>query len=363
MNTTVHKLPINAEIETKAVLRQVALSHRRLAELKGISASMPNEQILINTLTLQEAKDSSAIENIITTHDEIFKAQLFADNFVSPATKEVQRYASALKKGFELVRHKKILSNNIILQIQQELEQNIAGYRKVPGTTLKNQQTGELVYTPPQTYDEIVDYMNNLEQYINDPNLSDVDPLIKLSIIHHQFESIHPFYDGNGRTGRIINILYLVVNDLLDLPILYLSRYMIKHKGEYYRLLQNVRETQKWEEWILFVLKGIEETSVQTIHLISAIKQLMGEYKHSIRRDLSKIYSQDLLNNLFKHPYTKIEFLEQEIGVSTPTATSYLKQLVDRGYLSLLKIGRNNYYLNDKLFQLLIDAHHGNSIE
>src|SRR5215213_559804 len=193
------KLPLKQDIETKAVLKQTAAAHRRLAELKGVVRTIPNETILINTLTLQEAKDSSAIENIITTHDELFRAELFIDQLTSPTAKEVQNYAFALRRGFELVRSSKILSEAYVIEIQEVLEQNRAGYRKLPGTELKNVQTGETVYTPPQDYDSIKTLMNNLAHFINDDSLSDLDPLVKLAIIHHQFESIHPFYDGNGR--------------------------------------------------------------------------------------------------------------------------------------------------------------------
>lgn len=355
-NHQIPKLPLSQDVETKAVLKQAAKAHRRLAELKGVALTIPNEQILISTLTLQEAKDSSAIENIITTHDEIFRAELYIENLRSPAAKEVQNYANALKKGFALVRKNKILTTSFILQIQEELEQNKAGFRKLPGTALKNQQTGETVYTPPQDYDTIVDLMQNLEIFINDDTISDFDPLVKLAIIHHQFESIHPFYDGNGRTGRIINILYLVTQNLLDLPILYLSRHIIQHKADYYQHLQHVRETQHWEPWLLFMLQGIEQTAVQTIYLIENIKRLMMDYKQRIRMQFPKIYSQELLNNLFSHPYTKIEFVEEALGVTRQTASTYLKELVEAEFLTMLKIGRSNFYLNHLLFEMFLDA-------
>jgi len=249
------KLPIEKDIETKKVLKKLASAHRALAELKGVVSTIPNENILINTLGLQEAKDSSAIENIITTHDDIYKADLNLEGFKSQNAKEVQNYISALKKGYALISRKKILTNNDLIEIQSELEKNRAGFRKLPGTALKNATTGETVYTPPQDYAEILDLMANLEQFINDDSMSDFDPLVKMAIIHYQFESIHPFYDGNGRTGRIINVLYLVMKDLLNLPILYLSRYIILNKGNYYKLLQEIRETDNWENWLLFMLE------------------------------------------------------------------------------------------------------------
>ncbi|WP_289847493.1 Fic family protein [Bacteroides fragilis] len=251
-----------------------------------------------------------------------------------------------------------MLTCNDMIEIYRRIKHNQAGYRVTPGTALINDRTGEAVYEPPQSYDEIVSCMSNLEKFINDDSVSDLDPLVKMCIIHHQFESIHPFSDGNGRTGRIINILYLVIQGLLDLPVLYLSRYIIKNKGEYYHLLQAVRDNQEWEAWVLFLLKGLEETSQETVELILKMKSLMMEYKRGIREQFPKIYSQDLLNNLFKHPYTKIDFVCDELGVSRPTATSYLNQLVDAGFLTKMKLGRDNFYLNMNLFDLLINAFH-----
>ena len=347
------KLPLKKDVETKKVLKKLASAHRALAELKGIVSSIPNENILINTLALQEAKDSSAIENIITTHDDIFKAELNFDGFKSLNAKEVQNYISALKKGFGLIKKNKILTNNDIIEIQAELEKNNAGFRKVPGTALKNATTGEIIYTPPQDYDTILDLMTNLERYINDKNMSEFDTLVKMAIIHYQFESIHPFYDGNGRTGRIINVLYLVMNDLLNLPILYLSRYIIEHKADYYKLLQEVRETDNWENWILYMLDSVEQTSKETIVLIGKIKDLIYEYKNLLRNNY-KFYSQDLLNNLFKHPYTKIEFVENDLGVSRITASKYLNRLAKDKVLKKKKLGTGNYYINEKLIKILI---------
>ena len=346
------KLPLKKDIETKKVLKKLASAHRALAELKGIVSSIPNENILINTLGLQEAKDSSAIENIITTHDDIFKAELNLDGFKSLNAKEVQNYISALKKGFGLITKNKILTNNDIIEIQSELEKNNAGFRKVPGTALKNATTGEIVYTPPQDYDTILDLMTNLEQYINDEYMSEFDTLVKMAIIHYQFESIHPFYDGNGRTGRIINVLYLVMTDLLNLPVLYLSRYIIEHKADYYKLLQEVRETDDWENWVLYMLDSVEQISKETIVLIGKIRNLIYEYKNLLRNNY-KFYSQDLLNNLFKHPYTKIEFIENDLGVSRITASKYLNLLAKDKVLKKEKLGTGNYYINEKLIKIL----------
>ena len=347
-----NKLPLDKDIETRKILKKLTSAHRALAELKGVVSSIPNENILINTLGLQEAKDSSAIENIITTHDDIYKAGLNLEGFKSLNAKEVQNYIAALKTGFKLISKNKILTNNDIIEIQSVLEKNNAGFRKVPGTTLKNATTGEIIYTPPQDYQTIQKLMTNLEQFVNDENISDFDPLVKMAIIHYQFESIHPFYDGNGRTGRIINVLYLVMNGLLDLPILYLSRYIIENKSEYYKLLQEVRETDNWEDWILYLLNGIEQIAKKTIVLISKIKELIFEYKNLLRNNY-KFYSQDLLNNLFKHPYTKIEFIENDLGVSRITASKYLNKLSNDGLLRKEKLGTGNYYINVKLLELL----------
>lgn len=351
-NFQLKKLPVEKDLETKKILKKLATAHRALAELKGVATSIPNENILINTLVLQEAKDSSAIENIITTHDDLYKAELNVKEIKSLNAKEVHNYIEALKKGFSLISGKKLITTNIIIKIQSLLENNNAGFRKIPGTSLKNALTGKIIYTPPQDKDEIKDLMTNLETFINDNEFCELDPLIKMAIIHFQFESIHPFYDGNGRTGRIINVLYLVIQELLNLPILYLSKYIIANKKDYYRLLQEVRDNDEWENWILFILDAIIETSNYTILVIDKIKNLLIEYKHKIRNNY-KFYSQDLLNNLFKHPYTKIEFLEDELGISRITAATYLNKLAEDGILKKEKLGTANYYINHRLFEIL----------
>ncbi|MBS0016077.1 MAG: Fic family protein [Arthrospira sp. SH-MAG29] len=341
------------DIENKVVLKKLANAHRALAELKGVANSIPNQAILINTLSLQEAKDSSAIENIITTQDDLYRSDSEVKQFVTGAAKEVHNYATALREGFEAVKQSGLLTKSQILVIHATIEGNNAGFRKLPGTTLKNDATGQVIYTPPQNYEEIASLMDNLEKFINDDTICDWDPLTKMAIIHHQFESIHPFYDGNGRTGRIINILYLVKQDLLKIPVLYLSRYINQTKARYYQLLQTTREIQDWSSWLLYMLEGVEKTSLETIHLIEEIKIMMQSQKHSMREKLPKIYSQDLLNNLFRHPYTKIDFVVKELGVSRITATKYLDQLVGIGLLEKHKIGRDNYYINFNLYNLL----------
>ena len=345
-------LPPGLDLETKIVLKKLPSAHAALAELKGIAATIPSQNILINTLGIQEAKDSSAIENIITTHDEIYKSGLNLGSFKSLEAKEVQNYIEAMKTGFELCINTGLITNKTILQIQEILEVNRAGFRKLPGTTLKSTATGDVIYTPPQNPQEIIRLMTNLEKFINDRSLCEYDSLIKMAIIHYQFESIHPFYDGNGRTGRIINILYLILENLQNLPILYLSNFIIKNKSEYYRLLQEVREKNNWEEWLLFMIEGVDVTARETINLITKIRELMNTCKHSLR-DKYKFYNQDLLNNLFKHPYTKIEFIQKDMGVSRLTAANYLNQLAQDKFLTKMKLGTGNYYINEPLFDLL----------
>jgi len=356
MSYSIPTLPLTVELETKPILKKLAKAHQALAELKGVSGIIPNQSILISTLSLQEAKDSSAIENIITTHDELYKSDFSAKQFANFAAKEVYSYAAALQNGYKKVKKTGLLVNNQILEIQQALVENSAGFRKLPGTVLKNDQTGEVVYSPPQDEGHIRSLMNNLEQFINEDTLSDADPLIKMAVIHHQFESIHPFYDGNGRTGRIINILYLVKLGLLDTPVLYLSRYINQNKNEYYRLLQAVRDTNSWEPWFMYMLDGVEQTSRQTTRLIQGMRDLMQKYKHKMREELPKIYNQDLLNNLFRHPYTKIDFVMEELQVTRNTAMKYLDELVRIGLLSKHKKWKENYYMNDSLYNLLLDV-------
>jgi Fic family protein len=350
---TIPALPLSIELETKPVLKKLARAHQALAELKGVTGIIPNQGILINTLSLQEAKDSSAIENIITTDDELYKSDVFSKQFATSATKEVYNYVAALQSGYQEVKSTGLLINNGILKIQAILEDNNAGFRKIPGTELKNDQTGQTVYIPPQDAGQILSLMNNLEQFINNDGLSEIDPLTKMAVIHHQFESIHPFYDGNGRTGRIINILYLVKSGLLNSPVLYLSRYINQNKSEYYRLLQTVRTENSWEDWLLYMLDGVERTSRQTTRLILEIKELMQSHKHKMRSELPRIYSQDLLNVIFSHPYTKIAFLERDLRVTRATATRYLDELARIGLMGREKLGRDLYFINNQLFALL----------
>ena len=351
------KLPLQRDIETKTILKKALEANRALAELKGRARAIPNQATLINALALQEAKDSSEIENIVTTHDELYRSMVSSDH-ISQAAKEVKRYREALYRGFELVREHKLLLIRHIIEVQKILEENDAGIRRQAGTALKNDKTGEVVYLPPQDYGTIMDLLDNLERYINDPRLDNYDPLVKMAIIHYQFESIHPFYDGNGRTGRILNLLYLILNGLLDVPVLYLSSYIIRTKEDYYRLLNSVRTEGAWEAWILYLLEGVRETSMQSVERIEAMRRLIQETKEQLRGHLPKVYSKDLLELLFRHPYTKIGFLVDELGVTRKTASGYLRAIEEIGILTSVKRGRDIYFVNRKLFQLLQTSSH-----
>ena len=354
MDYSIALMPPEADLETKQVLKRLAGAHRALAELKGFADTMPNKNILINAVTINEAKDSSEIENIITTHDELFKA-MSQPNYQNSAAKEVVNYRTALWKGYEAIKNTQILTINMMVEIQMNIEKNRAGIRKLPGTVLKNEATGEVVYTPPIGEQEIMALLSNLESYMNNDH-DEIDPLIKLAVIHHQFESIHPFYDGNGRTGRIINVLYLVLKELLDSPILYLSQYIIQNKTSYYRLLQEVRTKGLWEEWILFMLDGIESTAVETLKLIKKINSLVEQTAEDILTALPKIYSRELVDLLFFEFYTKTIYIEKGLRISRKTAVTYLSALEESGFLTSERIGRERIYLNKRLFEVVRQA-------
>ena len=345
-----HKL---GDIETKPVLKALSLAHKALGELKGLALTMPNQNILISTLSLQEAKASSEIENIVTTQDDLYQSNYITKQFSSTTAKEVHNYAKALEAGYQIVSRSGLLTNNTIIEIQKIIVENNAGFRTQAGTSLVNDQTGEIIFTPPQSSDEVNRHMSKLEKFINENEISEYDELIKMALIHHRFETIHPFYDGNGRTGRIINVLYLTKQKILDTPILYLSRFINKNKNDYYRLLQDVRDNDDWESWLLFMIKALEQTALYTSNIIRELVKLMNEYKHIIRKELPKIYSHELINNLFKYPYTKIEYIIEDLGLHRNTARKYLENLIAIGLLQKHRKGKENYYLNKKLFDLL----------
>jgi Fic family protein len=327
----------------------LAEAHRYLAELKGLCDSLPNQAILLDTLSIQEAKDSSEIENIITTHDELYAYDQSASS--SPAAKEVRNYIAGLNVGYLDVRSSNLIRLSTILSVQEQVEKNNAGLRKVPGTVLKNQKTGAVVYEPPQDAELIENLMGELVEFIHADD--ELDPILRMAIAHHQFESIHPFYDGNGRTGRILNLLILQRESLLDLPVLYLSRYITSSKNDYYRLLQSTRDTNDWVDWCVYIVKGVATTAKSEIQLIKQLRDLMQKTKHQLRSELAKIYSQELLNNLFRYPYTKVEFVQKDLGVSMITARKYLDLLAANGFVEKRKIGRTNFYINHPLFTLL----------
>lgn len=344
--------PKKSLVETIAILKQESKSAVALAELNGLTNTLPNPNILINAVILKEAQASSEIENVITTQDKLYQALYAKSTKPDGATKEVLRYREALLMGTRLIKERGFINTNGIIAIQKELEENNAGLRKLPGTALINDLTNEVIYTPPDNFDTISDLMKNLEQYLND-GADDVSSLIKLAIQHYQFESIHPFYDGNGRTGRIINVLYLILKGLLNESVLYLSSYIIQNKGDYYRLLQEVRTKNNWEDWILYMLKGIELTALSTIEQINKINHLFNETQKLVQEKLPRIYSKDLIEQLFIHPYCKIEFLVNNLGIERKAASRYLSSLEELGVLKSHQKGKEVIYINTKLYNLL----------
>ncbi|SLM17345.1 Adenosine monophosphate-protein transferase SoFic [uncultured spirochete] len=341
--------PDLAKTEIIAILKQETNAAAALAELKGLANIIPNQAILINAIVLQEAKDSSEVENIITTRDELYKALSTTIKKYDPATKEVMYYREALNEGFQKVSQRHLISLSDILHLQQTIVKNDAGIRKLPGTALVNDTTEEVIYTPPDGEAILQTLMANFMEYLNNDERS----LTKLAILHYQFESIHPFYDGNGRTGRIINILYLLLKEYLDIPILYLSSYIIKNKSMYYKLLHDVTSEGAWEPWILFMLKGIEETSHETLLKIKHIKELLELTIEKVREQASKIYSKELVETLFVNPYCKVEFITKSVGVERKAASRYLHQLADIGVLAVYKVGKENIFINSTLIDIL----------
>jgi len=353
-------LPPSLNLETVPVLKALAKANRALAELKGRAATIPNQGILIDTLALQEAKASSEIENIVTTQDELFQADLQLEGPESAAAKEVALYRDALKLGYDRLRTSGgLIANRTIIEMFRLLKRRDDGFRVTPGTALKNDATGEVVYVPPQNANDIEASMTALERFINEDEHSSLDPIIKMALIHHQFESIHPFPDGNGRIGRILNVLYLTRAGLLEIPILYLSRHITRTKADYYRLLQSVRTDGAWEEWVLYMLEAVASTAQTTLALVEGIRGQMASAKKRMRSELPNLYSQDLLNNLFRHPYTRIEFVVKDLEVSRQTASKYLDLLAEKGFVTKHRSGRSNYYMNEELVRLFLDVSGG----
>lgn len=345
-------LPKREKIETVQILRQDSKAAAALAELKGLAKTIPNQSMLINAVILQEAKDSSEIENIVTTQDELYKALSLNSGKINPRTKEVVNYRQALFLAYDILKKQDFLKVNDIIKIQEQLEANRAGIRAVPGTELKNDRTSEIVYTPPQSKEEILDLLDNFIHHYN-INDEDLSPLIKMAVLHAQFESIHPFYDGNGRTGRILNLIYLIMNRLLNVPILYHSSYIIEHKAEYYKTLNKINKSQDWEDFIIYILKAIEETSRQTIIKVSLIRDLLNAHIEKVRQKAPKIYRKELVELLFEQPYCKIEFIVTGLGVERKAASRYLKELEKIGILTPFKAGREILYINKALMNIL----------
>jgi cell filamentation protein, protein adenylyltransferase len=361
-------LPPPAAFETLAIYKALVAAKAGLAELKGIAAAIPNQGILIDTLALQEAKASSEIENIVTTQDDLFKGAIDLKATHAGPVKEVSRYRDAIHLGWRRLQETQgLITNRLLIEQYRMLKSREDGFRETAGTVLQG-RGGAVVYVPPQRPDNIQKHMTALERFINDDEASNLDPLIKMAIIHHQFESIHPFPDGNGRVGRMLNVLYLCKAGLLETPILYLSRAINAHKADYYRLLQAPREASPedlqaaWEEWVVFILRAVAETADATIRLVKGMRTQMASLKSAMRDGAladKNIYSQDLLNNLFRHPYTRVEFVQKDLGVSRPTATKYLDLLATAGFLTKIRQGRNNYYVNDALADLFISVGEG----
>lgn len=343
-------LPPGVELETKAVLKQAITANRMLANLRGLAAQIPNQGVLINSIVLQEARLSSEIENIVTTNDELYRADADADGKTDAHTKEVLRYRQALNHGFLSLKTRP-LSTNLFIEMVQIIKQMDFQVRKLPGTALKNSQA-EVVYAPPVGEQVIRDKLANLEQFIHADD--DLDPLIKMAVMHYQFEAIHPFDDGNGRTGRILNLLFLVEKGLLDIPVLFLSRYIIANKTAYYEGLRGVTERHEWENWLLFMLRAVESTAQQTFDQVTRIRTLMEQVREQVQQQAPAIYSKDLVEVIFRHPYTKIQFLVDASIAKRQTASAYLQTLAGLGFLRPSKHGREIYYINDALFTELV---------
>lgn len=342
-------LPPSVELETKPVLKRCIDARAALAELKQAAELIPNQTMLINTLPLLEAKDSSEIENIVTTTDKLFQ-NLHVNQRADPATKEALRYRTALYEGWQLLASRPInttMAEHICTQIK-DVEMTV---RKVPGTKLANKQTGQIIYTPPEGEKVLRDLLSNWERWLHE--YPDVDPLIRMAVMHYQFEAIHPFTDGNGRTGRILNILYLVQEELITLPILYLSRYIIQNKNDYYTNLLNVTRESAWEPWVVYMLGAVQETAVWTTQKITAIRQLADHTADYVRAQLPKIYSRELIDTIFEQPYCRIVNLVDAGIAKRQTASEYLKKLVSIGVLSERQAGRERLFLQPKLLKLV----------
>ena len=348
-----NKLPFNLELNTIDVLKQLSQTNNAIGELKGVLNLLPNPKLILSLIQISESKDSSAIENIITTYDEIFK-ELATKKSSNGNPKEIVNYKRAIEKGIQLIREKGFISTSILVEIQSIIENNKGGIRKLPGTVIMNDQTKEIVHTPPQNEEEIRNLLSNLEKYINDD--TELDPLINMALIHFQFESIHPFYDGNGRTGRILNILYLVLKNRIQEPILYLSRYIIQNKDEYYSLLRKCNdEIKNIEQFVMYILRGVYQTSQFTVDLILRINNAIEITKTEMKRRLPDIYRFEIVEHMFSYMYTKNEYFRSDLNIARATSTKYLKALEEEGFLVSEKVGKEVIYKNVQLFNIVND--------
>ncbi|MDI9877613.1 Fic family protein [Flectobacillus rivi] len=345
-------LPPKVDIETKTILKKTISAGRALAQLNGTLLNLPNPTLFLDTIYLQEAKASSEVENIITTNDELYQSLIADKKTENSATKEVLSYKEALWLGLEELKTKPFITTNLCIKIVQCVKQNTASIRNTPGTTLSNPQ-GEVIFTPPSGESIIREKLSNLEKFINEDDV--IDPLIKMAIMHYQFEAIHPFSDGNGRTGRILLLLYLKLSGLLDIPAIYLSDYIIKNKASYYASLRNVTENDDWENYILYMLDMIEVTSIRGLEQITKITSCMESTADEIKNKLPKIYSKDLIEILFRLPYTKRQHLIDENIGNPKTVGNYLMTLEENGFLKSVKVGKEKLYLNQKLLKILED--------
>lgn len=346
-------LPPKAELETKRVLKAAIGARTALAELKGVGGLIPNQRVLIDAIGLQEAKLSSEIENIVTTNDALYRAFADQGRTADPQTKEVLAYHAALWSGYQGIQSgERQLTTRFFEELVRIIRGIDVGVRRVPGTKLGT-PAGKIIYTPPEGESRLRDLLGNLEKFIYATD--DLDPLVKLAVMHYQFEAIHPFTDGNGRTGRILNILFLIERKLLDVPVLYLSRFILQEKNAYYEGLRAITEQGAWEPWLLYMLRGIETTAQTTRERIEAIRRLLDEWIDRARREIPQIYSKDLMEAVFRLPYSKARFLE-ELGLGHRNTTAkYLRALVDLGLLKPIKKGRDIYYLNEPFYRALIE--------
>lgn len=346
------RLPPKADVETRPVLKACVEARAALAELKQAAELIPNQAILISTIPTLEAQASSEIENVVTTTDRLFRfAQAGSEDQADPATREALRYRRALHRGFTGLTDRP-LSTATALDVCSTIKGVQMEIRKVPGTALQKDASGEIVYTPPAGETTLQELLTNWEHFIHDER-DGLDPLVRMAIMHYQFEAIHPFTDGNGRTGRVLNVLYLIEKKLLDLPILYLSRYIIRNKSDYYRLLQNVTEAGDWESWLLYILNGITSTSAWMITKIRAIRALMQMATDHVREHAPHVYSRELVEQIFQQPYCRISDLVDAGLAQRQTASTYLKKLTDIGILVEVKSGREKLFIHPALIDLL----------